>query len=271
VTNAFLAMFNNDAAAETLINASPIRYRLVSEAGESTAEEKEKVFELHLSQSMFDHEHYIATDALFGPWKPVDRKYNFLAMSLEIPRGVMSAGLRDWDTEGLKWRNAGNEGLVPGFEESWARDGVNIQWRIQMRRKWRKEKMLRESVMGGLKKFVEEKEASDLAASTAEEQREEPAFGGPRVKLEGFGAWPGKDIKDIERERALEKEREQDPDRIRQLELEMKQESLRRFEMRQLKKELEGKLGMVEKRQMKKELEGKPAMVEIDPGEWPVK
>jgi hypothetical protein len=252
-------MFNNDAAAETLINASPIRYRLVPEDGESTAERQEKVFELYLSQSMFDHEHYIATDTLFGPWKPVDRKYNYLAMSLEIPRGAMSAGLRDWDTEGLKWRNAGNEGLVPGFEESWAKDGVNIQWRIQMRQKWRKEKMLRETVMGGLKKFVEEKEASDLAASTAEEQKveqkEEQKEERRKVKFSGFGAWPGKDIKDLARERELEKEREQDPDRIRQLELEARKESLKRFEMRQMKKRSEEKQGMVD----------------IDPGEWPVK
>jgi hypothetical protein len=130
VPSAFLSVFKDEAAAQAVVSASPVRYRLVSDAAPSAAlraepngveantdtrgtreetEDKEKVFELSVSPSQFDHEHYIANEPLFGPWIPVDRKHSFFGGGLEIPRSLMSSGLRDWETDGRKWRNVGDE------------------------------------------------------------------------------------------------------------------------------------------------------------------
>ncbi|KIN05772.1 hypothetical protein OIDMADRAFT_97786, partial [Oidiodendron maius Zn] len=135
VPNAFLSVFTDENAAQAVVNASPMRYRLVSDATANIAHEaqqniktgeantqameddasgQEKVFELHVSPSQFDHEHHIANDPLFGPWTPMDRKHSFFGGGLEIPRSLMSSGLRDWETDGRKWRNVGDEVDGPG-------------------------------------------------------------------------------------------------------------------------------------------------------------
>ena len=165
-----------------------MRYRLVSDATANIAQEaqqniktgeantqameddasgQEKVFELHISPSQFDHEHHIANDPLFGPWTPMDRKHSFFGGGLEIPRSLMSSGLRDWETDGRKWRNVGDEVDSPGAvleglgvrnlgANGSGKDGLNTQWRVEQRRKKRLVERLKEGVMSGLIRYSDQ-------------------------------------------------------------------------------------------------------------------
>jgi hypothetical protein len=246
VPNAFLSVFRNEADAQTVINASPLRYRLISDAGPSlepkaevhvgadgaknlvTEEgtgEQEKVFELNLSHSQFDHDHYITNGPLFGPWEPVDRKNSFFGGGLEIPRSLVSSGLRDWDTDSRKWKTSRDdvEGVGVALEGLGVRstgpsgsgkDGISTQWRIEQRRKKRLEKQMKEGVMGGLKKYSEQagkergarvedpgKRRAELPGALQKEEQ-------MRTRDTAFGAWPGKDFGDVQRlEMQKDKER----------------------------------------------------------------
>lgn len=207
VDNAFLSIMSNQASAKDLIEASPIRYRLISsdsttsntvewEEGQRIEEgekpiEQEKVFELSLSESSFDHEHYVTFGPLFGPWKPVDRRHSFLASALEVPKNLMTPGLRDWDTALARVRNMGS--LVPeetdlgsmgtsAYGEG-GRDQNSVEWRVQQRQRKRTEKELREGVMGGLSKYAVKKEGENGAKAAEKESGGEKRDG-------SFGAWP---------------------------------------------------------------------------------
>jgi hypothetical protein len=236
VPNAFLSVFRDEAGAQAVINASPLRYRLISDAGpslEPKAEmhvgggdaenlvtdegpgEQEKVFELHLSHSQFDHDHYIANGPLFGPWEPVDRKNSFFGGGLEVPRSLMSSGLRDWDTDGRKWRTARDdvEGVGVALEglrvrsigpNGSGKDGISTQWRIEQRRKKRLEKQLKDGVMGGLKNYSDQvgKERGTRGEDPGKWPAERP---GQQQKEEqistretAFGGWPRKDFGDVQ-------------------------------------------------------------------------
>jgi hypothetical protein len=207
-----------------LISSSPEPTKEPAEDAEPQSEgkqeEQEKVFELNLSMSKFDHEHYIANEVLFGPWKPVDRKHNFLAGSLEMPRNLMSSGLRDWETEKLKWRNFGDDDAFDGMGvggiggKGSGKDRINAQWRFHQRQKWRAEKKRMEGVMAGLKDFhvdtKGENGAKDVEPGAPPAMQDWYKFRG--IKVSGFGAWPGKHVKGSGRERETERKGEMDGD-----------------------------------------------------------
>lgn len=227
--SAFLSVFKDEAAAQAVVSASPVRYRLVSDAAPSAApraepngveadtdtrgtreetEDKEKVFELSVSPSQFDHEHYIANEPLFGPWIPVDRKHSFFGGGLEIPRSLMSSGLRDWETDGRKWRNVGDEVESSGAPlkglgvrnlgaNGSGKDGVNTQWRVDQRRKKRLVEQLEEGVMGGLKLYSDRaaREGGARGNSEGEQSLTQDKNKQNRPKEMGFGSWPGRDFR----------------------------------------------------------------------------
>jgi len=236
VPNAFLSVFSNENAAQTVVNARPMRYRLLSDAtanaahetqknigagktdtqekGEET-NEQEKVFELHISPSQFDHEHHIANEPLFGPWTPIDRKHSFFGGGLEIPRSLMSSGLRDWETDGGKWRNVGDEvdgsgAILEGLgvrnlgANGSGKDGVNTQWRVDQRRKKRLQQ-LKEGVMGGLKRYSDQTAKERGMMSDDQRSWNEGKKGQSRKKEMGFGFWPGKNFKDVQRAKDSQK------------------------------------------------------------------
>lgn len=128
------------------------------------SENHEKVFELSISTSQFDHRHYIENEPMFGPWKPMDRKHSFFGGGLELPRSLMSSGLCDWEMNSSKWRSVGDdiEGTGTPLEglgvrnrgpDGSAKDGINIQWRVGDRRKKRLEMQWKDGPMGGLRRY----------------------------------------------------------------------------------------------------------------------
>ncbi|KAG9246905.1 hypothetical protein BJ878DRAFT_415989 [Calycina marina] len=121
VADAFIAIFGADSAATNIINASPVRYRIINQSGTSTEissaadsqpgvtaapEAKERVFEININKSFHDHERYIKEQPLYGPWKPVETSSSFMAASLAeaIPSSPMTSGLSDWVTAQQKYR-----------------------------------------------------------------------------------------------------------------------------------------------------------------------
>ena len=136
VRNSFIAIYSSDTAAQDLIDASPVRYRMFNQAApisdpmeesaslsdhatgsepvvvsgtaEATASQagEERVFEINVSKSIHDHERYIKEQMLFGPWKPAPSKSSFMSMSLKelLPQSLMSTGLADWTTASQKYR-----------------------------------------------------------------------------------------------------------------------------------------------------------------------
>ncbi|KAH8599212.1 hypothetical protein B0O99DRAFT_613294 [Bisporella sp. PMI_857] len=146
VHDSFIALFSSKAAAENLINTSPIRYRLMQE-GESMASTSsiasqelasreatetsetsaecasdpivvsdskpasttaDRVFELSVSKSHFDHQRYIIEQPTTGPWKPVAPRLSFMNSTLTetVPLSLMTAGLADWETSEEKYRTS---------------------------------------------------------------------------------------------------------------------------------------------------------------------
>lgn len=242
--SAFLSIFRDESAAQAVVNASPMRYRLVSDAAPNEAHkaeqnamegktdaritedengEQEKVFELSASHSQFDHEHYIANEPMFGPWTPIDRKHSFFGGGLEIPRSLMSSGLRDWETNGLKWRNVGGdlEGAAAPLEGLGVRnlgangsgkDGVNTQWRVDQRRKKRLEEEWKEGVMGGLKRYGDQsaKEKAPRDDDRGGEHLGQEKRKQSKPKEPGFGPWPGKDFRDVLREKEAQRAKERE-------------------------------------------------------------
>ena len=177
--NAFLLLFASETSARTSIDQSPIRYRLITEPSQSAPpsegppssspaalEEKpspeatEQVFELHMSQSQFDHERYIKEQTLHGPWKPVQGSYSYMASSLErtVPDSVSKVGLCDWDTDALKWRTKlgeRSEEMQPRTK-NWAEKPQPGPWgRVAARIKRRKQSDIPE-IMNGLRGLMAE-------------------------------------------------------------------------------------------------------------------
>ncbi|KAH6683229.1 hypothetical protein B0J14DRAFT_529246 [Halenospora varia] len=118
VANAFLAIFDHADAAATIINRSPIQYRLTKhglphDSPEEPAspapeiEPSQKAFELHISSTNFNHSKHISSSPLYGPFKPISPKESYIAASLQntVPPTIMAAGLRDWETDGNQVRD----------------------------------------------------------------------------------------------------------------------------------------------------------------------
>lgn len=216
-----------------------MRYRLVTNAANSAAPEaennhmedtldtgvtgeeageQEKLFELNASPSQFDHEHHIANEPLFGPWTPVDRKHSFFGGGLEIQRSLMSSGLRDWETDGRKWRNVWDDGDGSGAAleglgvrnlgaNGSGKDGVNTQWRVGQRRKKRLVDQLNGGVMAGLKRYSEQAAKGGDAGSNDQGGKplEQENDAQRRPQNSRFGTWPGKGFRAMLEKREAEK------------------------------------------------------------------
>jgi len=133
IHDAFLSTLSTSTAAENLINASPIRYRLVSTTtstnydqqpttgpvgsalgsspqpsgdtegiiSHAEAPSSDHVFELRINTSKFPHETHIQGSPLHGPWTPVSTRRSAIAADLadRVPQGIGSNALCDWETE----------------------------------------------------------------------------------------------------------------------------------------------------------------------------
>ncbi|TEY44883.1 hypothetical protein BOTCAL_0342g00070 [Botryotinia calthae] len=133
VQNAFISIFSSATAAQEVINASPVRYRLVVEPdpqASSTApsdgntppqKPNEKVFSLSLNITRYTHDQYIShplTNPLYGPFKPIDTKRSGITAHLNkgLEPSMWSKGLADWDSDAGK-RSAWNDEDKDGGEE----------------------------------------------------------------------------------------------------------------------------------------------------------
>jgi len=175
IHNAFLSTLSTSTAAESLINASPIRYRLVnhtastnhdpqpttgpveSASGSSPqlkgdaegiishaeASSSDHVFELQINPSTFPHENHIQASPLHGPWTPVSTKRSIIAADLadRVPRGIGSNALCDWETESALLRT--DAGRSVGSH-------TTMPWRMRVREKQEK-RVAMPTVMNGLK------------------------------------------------------------------------------------------------------------------------
>ena len=123
----------------------------------------EKVFELHVSHSDFDHTLYLTntmTNPLRGPYKPITPKYSYMAGALDrsVPRTLWAAGLKDWETDSVKWRNGPVLGQDPGLEPADHRTmSISVAHRVAQRERRRKEKAI-PNVMSGLRALRKERE-----------------------------------------------------------------------------------------------------------------
>ncbi|ESZ96862.1 hypothetical protein SBOR_2727 [Sclerotinia borealis F-4128] len=131
VQNAFITIFSSETAAQEIINASPVRFRLIvepdplasspvpqnsSSGGIKPPAQKpiEKVFSLSLNITRYTHDQYIShplTNPMYGPFKPIDPKRSGIAAHLSkgLESSMWSKGLADWESDMGK-KSAWNEG-----------------------------------------------------------------------------------------------------------------------------------------------------------------
>ncbi|TQS36514.1 hypothetical protein Golomagni_03036 [Golovinomyces magnicellulatus] len=130
VGNAFLVIFKTTVAAQAVLNASPIRYRIISahhstdnknnsppSSDTTTADSNEKEFVLSISPTTFSHEKFLhsrITNPLHDRFFPMLPRMSLIASALSqhIPHNTLSGtGLMDWDTgrgRGIQYvRNTG--------------------------------------------------------------------------------------------------------------------------------------------------------------------
>ncbi|TVY84558.1 hypothetical protein LSUE1_G000743 [Lachnellula suecica] len=177
VSNAFTTLFNTESAATEALNQSPIRYRLVSQPSQmesmgSTIEtpkdsnaEEDKIFELHVSTSNFDHELYLnspSTNPLHGPFVPVSPTRSYIAGSLDdvIAPSLWAPGLKDWETDGAHSSESAEE--APETEAGPGQmSQTHVEWMVSQRKLRRREKAVPEVMKGlrALKKQYEEEQA----------------------------------------------------------------------------------------------------------------
>jgi len=150
-------MFTTEESARELVKTSPIRYHLTTAAPQPqpataetapatssevppnitpTDESTTKVFELHISNAVFDHQRHIEEQPLHGPYTPVDPEMSYAAASLDevIQPSLWSDGLRDWDTYKFKWRRDMVHEQVAGWNE---KDDTSTAYRMARREKER--------------------------------------------------------------------------------------------------------------------------------------
>ncbi|RAL59423.1 hypothetical protein DID88_006797 [Monilinia fructigena] len=128
VQNAFVSIFSSATAAQEIINASPVRYRLIVEPDAQTSPPVpqppdgtappaqstiEKVFSLSLNITRYTHDQYIShplSNPLYGPFRPIDLKRSGIAAHLNkgLEPSMWSQGLADWESDNGK-RSAWNE------------------------------------------------------------------------------------------------------------------------------------------------------------------
>ncbi|KAN0113276.1 hypothetical protein V8E51_006227 [Hyaloscypha variabilis] len=143
IPNTFIVLFASAASAQSLINASPIRYRLISSSSTSTPsnpspspsttqspspdpsqppssspEETENPYQLHAYPSIHNHDQSLTSpllNPLHSPWAPLPPQKSYIAASLSknTPSSIMTPGLLDWESEGRICR-MGVEGVEGG-------------------------------------------------------------------------------------------------------------------------------------------------------------
>ncbi|TVY21657.1 hypothetical protein LARI1_G000720 [Lachnellula arida] len=171
VPNAFLTLFNTESAAAKALDQSPIRYRLMAlssepdsasplastSASEPTASkpgpEDEKIFELHVSHTIFDHAKYLnspATNPLHGPYQPASPATSYLASSLDevIPPSLWAPGLKDWETDGFRLTDRGTPDSDARPEPGNLRTA--IEWKVSQRER-KRQGMAVPEIMKGLR------------------------------------------------------------------------------------------------------------------------
>jgi len=129
-------------------NASPIRYRLISDTpngkpaspisvpdGKAVEEQTEgKIFEISINRSNYSHTEFLTSsyNPLHGQFTPISPRRSSFAAHLRntIPKSLWSAGLADWESGGLtgsRWRVSGG-----GVEE---RHGADVPLRFVLKRR----------------------------------------------------------------------------------------------------------------------------------------
>ncbi|KAI6249530.1 hypothetical protein HI914_01284 [Erysiphe necator] len=108
--NAFAVIFDTQASAQAALDASPVRYRIISDqfsSSNSTVMDGNKIqeFALHISPTSFSHEKFLTsrfTNPLHGPFFPVHPHNSLIGSSLMQyikSNSLGGPGLLDWDTD----------------------------------------------------------------------------------------------------------------------------------------------------------------------------
>ncbi|KUJ17903.1 uncharacterized protein LY89DRAFT_732613 [Mollisia scopiformis] len=161
VHNAFLALFTTSSSATDLLNASPLRYRLVTSPSEpSSPDPQTTTFSLNASPTTWDHQAGLtgSQNPLHGPFRPISPRYSYVGSSLErvVPESLWSRGLLDWETD------KGEEvvdGKVDGVRMSVSGEGIGR--RVAGLQNWDAGKIgegKRPEIMKGLRRFLESRE-----------------------------------------------------------------------------------------------------------------
>ncbi|APA16242.1 predicted protein [Sclerotinia sclerotiorum 1980 UF-70] len=148
IQNAFISIFASATAAQEIINASPVRYRLTVErnpslpndvnpspAPTSNSKPIEKIFSLSLNISRYTHDQYIShplTNPLYGPFKPIDHKRSGIAAHLgkSIEGRLWSKGLVDWESDNGRrsgWNEEEGEGAARAQRNDRASSSVPLR------------------------------------------------------------------------------------------------------------------------------------------------
>lgn len=194
VPNAFFGLFTTEAAAQDIVNASPIRYRLIAEAPSADPSDpvfsvtpaedalknpeehpaEETMFELNATPTSWDATKYVRDpyfNSLHGPYEPVSENRSYIAASLanNVPNSLWSDGLKDWETANLRWTYE----QAPGGR---ATSSSALMFHKRQRERTESKTPI---VMRGLRQFAEERaqidaeqgvqiEGKDLEAKTPE-------------------------------------------------------------------------------------------------------
>lgn len=123
----------------------------------SASPEDEKIFELHVSTTQFDHERYLnsfTTNPLHGPFKPVNATTSYIAASLDevIAPSLWAPGLKDWETDGAKLVGKETPDSEAGPEQG--NKGASIEFKVAERQRRRRQKASPD-IMKGIRPFRE--------------------------------------------------------------------------------------------------------------------
>ncbi|KAH8796290.1 hypothetical protein BGZ57DRAFT_731011, partial [Hyaloscypha finlandica] len=121
--NTFLVLFASESAARDLVNASPVRYRLISNQDPSSSSPPldyapqpqasppanfstppKQPYQLMAYPSYFSHTLHLRSplhNPLHGPYTPIPTSSSYISSSLaqNVPSSIMTPGLLDWETD----------------------------------------------------------------------------------------------------------------------------------------------------------------------------
>jgi hypothetical protein len=115
--------------------------------------EDEKIFELHVSTTTFDHDVYLnspSTNPLHGPFQPVSPTKSYIAASLDdvIAPSLWAPGLKDWETDGFRLTD--EQTPYPENRPGQGTMRTSIEWKVAQRARKRQEMAVPE-IMKGLR------------------------------------------------------------------------------------------------------------------------